>query len=344
LGALLCWRDAGAVGTIRGNNNSSMAESTAKLRNLILVHHPAGQERRDLEEIAAKIAQIEPSIAVFIVREDVRREASGLPEEMWTRPTLMVSFQFPRAFRPKRGQVYTGVPFNKVVQIRLFAAAGVPVPRSAVFRPGVTPTRREWGDFVILKPSMAGLPAGGLHTFLVPTERVAALIDRIFPPESAVRKQPIIMQQFIDTGEHPTNFRVLCLFGEPIHCMEQALLEARPPLDAPEEQILAASIVANTKGRHTRVLVEPADILEFGRRVAKAMPGIPLQGIDVIRERGTGRLFALENNPGGNTWHFSSRVGEEGRRMVSREARIAQFGAWDIAARVLVERTLKNAL
>jgi hypothetical protein len=29
------------------------------------------------------------------------------------------------------------------------------------------------------------------------------------------------------------------------------------------------------------------------------MPEIPLQGIDIIREAGSGRLFVLEANPGG---------------------------------------------
>jgi hypothetical protein len=42
--------------------------------------------------------------------------------------------------------------------------------------------------------------------------------------------------------------------------------------------------------------------------VYRAAPFIPLQGCDFIREAGTGKLYALKFNPGGNTWHFSSRM------------------------------------
>jgi hypothetical protein len=78
------------------------------------------------------------------------------------------------------------------------------------------------------------------------------------------------------------------------------------------------------------------------------MPAIPLQGVDIIREAATGRLFVLEINAGGNTWHFSSKRMEERRKShpetyLTREERIAQFGAWDVAARVLIERARQQA-
>ena len=48
-----------------------------------------------------------------------------------------------------------------------------------------------------------------------------------------------------------------------------------------------------------------ADILALARRAHAALPEIALQGIDIIREAGSGKLFVLEANPGGNTWIFS---------------------------------------
>jgi hypothetical protein len=313
------------------------------LRNLILVHHPGGQERRDFEEIAAKIAQIEPSIAVFIAQEDVRLEASGLPEEMWERPTLMISFQFPRVFRPKRGRIYAGRPLNKVVQIQRFLAAGVPTPRTATLPFKAPPPPEIWGRWLIVKPARTGLKSGGRHTFLLPAARVNDLAARLFPAGHPARTGPILAQRFVDTGEYPANFRVLCLLGEPLLCMEYRLKTPRPPLDAPELELLQAIIASNADGSYSHALVAPPEVLEFARRAAGAMPRIPLHGIDIIREAGTGKLFALESNPGGNTWHFSSAMSAEGRKEISREQRIAQFGAWDIAARVLAGRTMEEA-
>ena len=54
-------------------------------------------------------------------------------------------------------------------------------------------------------------------------------------------------------------------------------------------------------------------------------------------------LYVLEANPGGNTWHFSSKLAEEGRKEISREQRIEQMDAWGVAARVLAERTRAEA-
>jgi hypothetical protein len=90
-------------------------------------------------------------------------------------------------------------------------------------------------------------------------------------------------------------------------------------------------------------LVNDMEVMAFARRAARAMPAIPLQGMDIVRDARTGKLYALENNSGGNTWHFSSKMFESGKKKITRDMRIAQFGAWDIAARVLAERTLREA-
>jgi hypothetical protein len=91
-------------------------------------------------------------------------------------------------------------------------------------------------------------------------------------------------------------------------------------------------------------LVNDREILAFGRLVHAAMPGIPLQGIDILRDVKDGRLYVLENNAGGNTWAFSSQRGENARRALGgAEAMVNQFGAWDIAADVLIKRTRAEA-
>ena len=78
-------------------------------------------------------------------------------------------------------------------------------------------------------------------------------------------------------------------------------------------------------------------------KIAEIFPGIPLLGIDFIKHSETGELFALEINGGGNTWNFSSRLAEKGRRVISKEDRVKQFDAWNVCARALVEKTRSHA-
>ena len=57
----------------------------------------------------------------------------------------------------------------------------------------------------------------------------------------------------------------------------------------------------------------------------------------------TGDSYVLEVNSRGGTWHFSSNFARPSLALISRRERIDQFGAWDIAAKVLVEKTLGYA-
>ena len=69
-----------------------------------------------------------------------------------------------------------------------------------------------------------------------------------------------------------------------------------------------------------------------------------MQGIDIIREAGSGKLYLLEANPGGNTWIFSK--GDLTTRLKAAlgvERLTDQFDAFRIAAKVLIERTRAEA-
>lgn len=314
-----------------------------KTHNLILVNHAGGQSRQDFAEIAAKIARIAPEVDVHVAAHDVTSAESGLPEEIWSRPSLTVSFRWPEKFRPKRGLVYAGRPIYKLKQLQIFQKAGLDVPLTIAYEFGRPLARGFWGEHVVMKPTTLETASRGRFTYLLRTEAVGPIAPKLFPPQHPARKGPVLVQRFIDTGEYATSYRVLTLFGEPIMCVLSRAKEKRPPLDAPDDVLLRSQVAANAQDRATNELVAPPDILAYGRKVARAMPGIPLQGIDIIREEGTGRLFVLENNSGGNTWHYSSALAEESRKHITREERMEQFGAWDVAAKVLAERTLRDA-
>lgn len=315
----------------------------AKTHNLVLVNHPGGQDRRDFDEIAGKIAQCAPGIATYVVAHDAPPEDISALPEIWERPTLSVSFRRPKSFRPRRGIFYAGRVINKAEQARRFHAAGVPVPPTLVYEFGRPLNKAFWGDFVIMKPTRSDLTSHGDNVFLMRTERVADLARRVYPPNHPARAAPVLIQRFVDTGQVPMSYRVLLLFGKPLYCMSFRQRHPRAALDASDEDLLATRIASNAGEVYVHKLENDTEVIAFAARAASAMPAIPLQGIDVIREEKTGKLFVLENNSGGNTWHFSSKLSTLSRTVLTREQRIAQFGAFDIAAATLAERTLKEA-
>ena len=314
----------------------------AATHNLILVNRPLAQAPKDFNAIAARMAALAPEIAVHLVHADT--EAATLPVSLWEKPVLAVSMLPPGRFRPLRGRFLHGAHIPKFEQMRRFADAGVAVPVTALYAPGRQLRPERWGRHVIVKPTAIRAMSNGDAVFLMRTERAAELSLRVFPEGHAARAAPLLVQQFIDTGDYPESYRVLTLFGAPIHAMRYRAWYPRPPLDAPDEKLLEGPVASNADPHFSCMLDAAPEVLAFARRAAAAMPEVPLQGLDIIRERTTGRLYALEANPGGNTWHFSSKLAEQGRREVSGAERIAQFGAWDVAARVLAERTLSDAV
>jgi hypothetical protein len=332
-----------------------MTLASLKSKTLILVNQPGWQDRRDFEEIRCKIEALAPDIDVQIAQAD--QSADLLDHTIWQRPCLVVSFGRMKTFRPKRGFVYCGRYIPKFEQLAELNRAGILIPLSAPFVFGQTLEERVWGPLVVLKPTTRGFMSQGA-VFLMRTRRAHELAERIFPSGHPVREQPLLVQRFVDTGAWPSYYRVLSLFGEALYCRQTYTNKPRPPLDASDEDLLKARIATNAESttRRQQRAANDSDVLELARRVYTAVPSIPLQGIDIIREASTGRLFVLEINPGGNTWHFSSthmeRRREQRRRILppeehnaflTREDRIKQFGAWDIAAKVLIEKTYQDA-
>jgi hypothetical protein len=262
-----------------------------------------------------------------------------------------------QTFQPKRGFAYCGRFISKIEQLTKLHEAGITIPLSASLVFGQPLDERVWGPLVVLKPTRLGFMSRGA-VFLMRTRRAHELAETIFPSEHPVRKQPVLVQRFVDTGAWPSYYRVLTLFGEALYCRQTYTNKPRPPLDAPDDVLMNAKIATNTESttkRQQRAADDP-DVLDLARRVYAAVPSIPLQGVDMIREVSTGRLFVLEINPGGNTWHFSSShmaqrrerrrktlPPEEQNVFLTREDRIEQFGAWDIAAKVLIEKTNRDA-
>jgi hypothetical protein len=305
--------------------------------SLILLHRT--NARNDFNAIAGRIEKRARDILVVTGSLGAN---TALPLDVWVRPTLTVALG---AFKLeiKRGLVYRCRRVLKDEQFENYRTAGIDTPLTARFRLRMELDPGKWGEYVVLKPVHINSHGEGIH--LVRTERASALTLDNFPQDHPIRKDEYLVQQFIDTGECPCHYRVLSFFGEALFCRRNFMTIRRPPLDADDETLMRGNIVSdfNAEGGSTE-FIRDADILAFARRMHAAQPGIPLQGLDILRDVRNGKLYALESNCGGNTWAFSSNQAEKARRVFGGAGpMIKQFGAWDIAADTLIKRTRAEA-
>ena len=311
-------------------------------RNLILVHTRGYQDVRDFQEIAGIAQRLAPDIEVFVASNDI--PSSATRRRASKRPTLIFSPGNLLEFRPLRGKVYAGCPIPKLEQIAQFKAAGLPVPASAEITPDIVLPAAIFGSHVVVKPGYSQA-SRGVDIVLMRREAVRFQSQGSYPADHPGRYGPMIAQQFIDTGPCVNHYRVLTLFGVPLLAFKTSSTQARPPLDVPAEQLAAVAVKARRRvAPITREPIADADVLDLARRTYFALPEIALQGVDIIREAGSGRLFVLEANPGGNTWIFSKGEMTTRLQQALRLDRLTdQFDAFTSAAKILVERTRAEA-
>lgn len=320
------------------------APSLPILRNLILVNRPGWQAESDWRVIARHVRDFDPRIEVFVV--DGTRRNSYTRRLASKRPTLVCSPSPIPAFLPARGKVYCGRVIPKLDQLRRLAAAGVPVPRTAVLTPDLVLDPAVWGEFVIIKPTDLASSSHGAGIQLMRTRRVRFRSPQDYPSGHPGRLGPMVVQQFVNTGKVVALFRVLTLFGVPLYCVNSHGVAPRVDLDAPDEEIEASPIATQTLADRHQEFAATDMVLAVARRADAAMPDVPLKGVDVIRDETTGAHYVLEVNPGGNTWHFSSSINAERRAALGGDyerQRIRQFDAFRTAARVLAQKTIAEA-
>ena len=309
----------------------------AERKNLILVTHPGRQDWRDFEAIGQEIARLAPDIFGYIVSGN--DTAESIPREDWRRRSLIVSFGSLANFKPPRGRIFRPAWISKYDEYLLFAAAEVRTPFTSVFRLGRAFDFSKHKPLVVAKPTKMGSMSHGDQVVLLRRERVQEVVPARFPPELTSDAAPIIIQDFVDPGPMARIFRVLVLFGEALFCYRVTAEAPRPNLDAADAELESGRVASNAPGRMIEFVAD-AEVIEFAKAASRAIWWIPLLGLDLIRESGTGALYVLESNPGGNTWVFSSQMGIETRGLAGgAEGFKKQFGAWNIAAKALIRAT-----
>lgn len=309
-------------------------------RNLLLIAQPAYLATQDLFLIRDLIHKSAPDVNTFIVGS--QDNPSLMDPSIWRHPSITVSFAAPGQFVAPRGPLLANRPIHKVDQFKALSAAGISTPLTKRFIFGEALNEAIWGPLVILKPADFSMTSSGTDLYLFRTSR----ISEIRPVDVKSRHQKIsndmILQQFINTGDYFSVYRSLTLFGEVLYQNLAVAPEPHPPLDSSDEII--ESILPEPDRSKTIPLINfESDVMNFAKCVATAFPDVPLLGCDILREKASGKLYALEVNAGGNVWHFSSPRTQKWRRVDRVMEYVKAFDSFNVAAQVLIRVTRQLA-
>lgn len=285
----------------------------------------------DFRHIAGIIRQRCDDVLPHVIKA---RHAPLLQARFWHRPTLYVGFYHARGFQPLRGECLRGESMRKSRQYRILRDAGIRVPDWCEIHPDSRFKVEDWGEHVLVKPDN-GRMGGGIRLRL--TRRISLAKD-------CPGGTPHIVQRFVHTGPLPISYRVCTLFGEVMYLMKSTNVACGNPLrDAASIKQSGGHNPVATAAKGCAELVIDGELVELARDIAtRVFPRIPLLGQDFIRDSMTGEIHCLEVNPGGSTWHFS---GSTGRSLQDANGFHfeTQFGAFDIAARALIEAARRLA-
>src|SRR6478735_8311067 len=307
---------------------SRRARNSAVFRRvLFLVSNPSVNTPADFEELAEWARELDSELAVYLVSDAKDADLSNVPDL----PTITVSPAPLRRLRPRRGAVFQGQHVAKSVEYRVLEALGVRVPRWTRLLPGETPDLSALGSYVVTKPDFGARGAD------VRIERSADA--RWVPPRTQLGQDfggpfnPRLAQEFVYTGEWPHSYRVATLFGQALWAMRIEANHEREPLRG-RSDFHGQSVVSSGQGC-TFELANDAEVIALAERASAALPRVPVLGVDIVRDAGSGELFVLELNSLGYSWHFSSPSGIRFQAEFGFELS-AQFDGRRKAAGVLV--------
>ena len=302
------------------------------------MHQKAKQDRADFETVARQVGERSPDIRAFVV--DTKEADWTDPRFERGAPTLTVSPMPIKRFAPPSGALCQGHEFPKDEQYRMLARLGVPLPDWTAIAPDTLLDSLQWGPYVVVKPAL-GRKGAEIH--IKRTGRVRYRPPESFAEDHPARKAPLLAQRFIYTGTWPSNFRVVTFFGRALLCWHCEAAHRYVPLHSRWDFKAKGGItVVSNKADSSYRLAHDAEVIALAEQAHAAFPDQPLLGTDIVRDADTGKLYVIECNPRGDAWLISSDMG----RMIENANGLdfaAQFGALEIATRVLIEETRARA-
>ena len=308
---------------------------TAAVSNLVLVAwSDDAQTRADLEAIARRVGAIDETIRAQVVAHHKADQLKLLP--LWWRPTLSVSFYELERRKLLPGRLVAGRRLQKHGEYARLDAAGVPVPRWRAIEPETRLDPGVWGPYVVVKPSAGRL---GAQVKIQKTTRVRYQPPETLPEDHFGRQAPMIVQEFIYTGEWPESYRVVTFFGTVLLCYRQVSRTRGHPLKSRYDFKATGgiSVVSNTREMEVEMSSDAAVMALAERAHRTAFPDLPMLSFDIIRDADTGRLYVLECHAHGS-WFFASHIGRGIEKANGVDFR-RQFDAIERAAQVLARET-----
>jgi hypothetical protein len=288
----------------------------------------------DLDRIARRVPELDPTIAVHIVSKHQRDQYRLL--RLWLRPALSLSIVDVTKRKLLPGRFLSGKRMGKRGEYERMDRVGIPVPRWQVMTPGTRLEPAEWGPYVVEKPDLGRV---GANIRIRRTGRIEFVPQESWPADHYGRVGPMLAQEFIYTGEWPTSYRVVTFFGEVLVSFRQTTRGRGQPLTGRWNfKTGGMSIVSNTKEMEV-VLDGEREVVALAERAHRlAFGDIPLLGFDIIRDADTGALYVLECHAHGTAWMFSSGMGQS----IQADNRIdfeSQYDGIEKAARILARVT-----
>jgi hypothetical protein len=287
------------------------------------------------KRIAQHVDELATDIAIYLLPDAF--QPKWVIQRLRELPSITFSPTKLKEFSPPRGPVFCGKRITKVEQMQLLTRAGVRTPKWTILTPDKKFNEDEWGRMVILKPNAFGISSFGRGIELVRTSAIKYLPPAAYPSGHPGRNGPMLVQQFIDTGKHSEDYRVITMFGYPLYAIKMRSPIAIEDIFETGTERTSIGVASNAAGDELEIsYCYDQSVLDLASKVYLAIPHVPFQGVDIRKDNATGRLYCLEVNPGGNTWYFSGPRAELSPTIdgIRRED---QFGAWKIAAITLID-------
>jgi hypothetical protein len=309
--------------------------------NLLLIGQADHVPLQYFQALARAVREIAPDVEARALWDLPAKPGSALVSGQ---PAVTCSFVPLRNFRPWRGAVLQNRFLAKDEEYAALERVGVPVPRWALLSRESAPDLGAFGPYVVVKPARSGK---GADVKIKRKGRVRWTMPRTDYARRLSGPAPSwVVQDFIYTGFYPVSFRVTTLFGEPMWGWKVAADPRRRALKHAydfRDGEAGGGISIVSSGRNCSFeLFEESECYALARRAHAALPDFPVLGVDMVRDAQTGKLYVVEVNSGGFTWHVCSAIGRKIQAEFGFDIE-ARFGVQRHAATVLAEMARQRA-
>lgn len=295
------------------------------------------ENSEDFYEIGRRVVRNAQDVGVIV------RPGTYVPEELYVNNEKVKLLNLYLVNPPESvheiGHSLFVKPIDKLDQVSNYKLLNISTPHAENFEFGKVYSPEIFGEYVLLKAKVSSL---GENIYAFKLDLLNNLNRDEIPEGHPLLSNDFYIQRYINLGSGNPGYRVMCLLGEPLLSYRWVDKETKKFPQTLEESLKPDFFAAKSNERQ-RELVIDNEVIDFAKEAFTAHIDRPIQGIDVIRDCVTGKLYVLESNCGGNVWSFSMKNSNP-YRAFGRKAMILQFKAWDVAARVIIEKTRQLAV